>query len=61
MIVRIFAWIAVIFGVAIAAESTFVAHQPNWVWIGILVLGLAYFAKNGFLRPKRESERSVDR
>jgi hypothetical protein len=52
MIARVFAWIAVIFGGVITAESTLVAHRPNLVWAIILLAGIAYFAKNGFLGQK---------
>jgi hypothetical protein len=52
VIARVLAWLAVIFGAAITLESTLIAHRPNWIWILILVLGIAYFLKNGFLRSK---------
>jgi hypothetical protein len=52
MVVRILAWLAVIFGAVITLESVFIAHHPNWVWILIFILGVAYFTKNGFIKPK---------
>jgi hypothetical protein len=52
MVKRIVAWCAVIFGGAVTLESVFIAHRPNWLWILILLLGIAYFAKNGFMAPR---------
>lgn len=53
MVIRVLAWLAVIFGAVITAESVFVAHRPNFVWILIFILGLAFFLKNGFIQRKQ--------
>jgi hypothetical protein len=50
MVKRVLAWIAVLAGGLVTIESVFIAHKPNWVWILILLIGIAYFAKNGLLR-----------
>ena len=50
MVVRILAWIAVIFGGAVTFESTFIAHRPNLVWVAAFLVGIGYFAKNGFMK-----------
>jgi hypothetical protein len=55
MILRVLAWIAVLFGGVITLESTLVAHRPNVIWAGLLVLGILFFVKNGFLKPKSAS------
>ncbi|MHB0971221.1 MAG: hypothetical protein ACYC7A_06180 [Thermoanaerobaculia bacterium] len=52
MVKRVLAWSAVLAGGLVTVESVFIAHKPNWVWILILLIGIAYFAKNGFLRQK---------
>jgi hypothetical protein len=52
MIVRVLAWLALIFGAAITLESVLIVHHPNWVWILIFIVGVAYFAKNGFMKRK---------
>ena len=55
MVLRILAWAALLFGAVITAESTLVAHRPNLVWAVIFILGILYFVRNGFLKPKQSS------
>ena len=50
MVLRILAWVGLLFGAVISAESVLIAHKPNFVWIGIFVLSIFYFGKNGFLK-----------
>ena len=52
MVLRVLAWIALLFGGVIILESTLVAHRPNIVWAGLFLLGILYFVKKGFLKPK---------